>query len=48
VRDAVVGIGLFQGLEFLLSHSTWEVASRAGVVSRRFSSAFRIALTSQT
>jgi hypothetical protein len=25
VRDAVVGVGLFQGVEFLFSHNSWEV-----------------------
>ncbi len=25
IRDAVVGVGLFQGVEFLFSHNTWEV-----------------------
>ena len=48
VRDAVVGVGLFQGIEFLFNHSPWEAASRAGVVSRRFIQAARLARASRT
>lgn len=48
VRDAVIGVGLYQGLEFLLNSSPWEIVSRAGAVSRRFARATRLAFASRT
>lgn len=48
VRDAVIGVGLYQGLEFLLNSSPWEILSRAGAVSRRFALATRLAYASRT
>jgi hypothetical protein len=48
VRDAVIGIGLYQGLEFMLSRSSWEIVSQAGTVSRRLALATRLALAART
>lgn len=35
VRDAIIGVGLYQGLEFMLGHSAWSTVSQAGTVVRR-------------
>ncbi len=35
VKNAVVGLGLYQGMEFVLERSSWEVFSRAGLAMRR-------------
>ena len=35
MRDAVLGIGLFQGLEFLANRSLWELAGKMPVLARR-------------
>jgi len=43
MRDAVIGVGLYQGVEFLFNHSTWEVVAKAAVVGRRFLRAARLA-----
>lgn len=42
VRDAVIGVGLFQGLEFILQNSTWDVLLKMRTVSRRFILALRL------
>ncbi len=34
-RDAVLGIGLYQGLEFLVSRSSWELVYRVPILVRR-------------
>lgn len=47
-RDAVVGIGLYQGLEFLFNHSSWEALSRVGLAGRRFLRAERLARRAST
>ena len=43
IRDAVVGIGLYQGLEFLLSGSNWNVFSKIPILMRRLRRAWRLA-----
>lgn len=48
IRDAVIGVGLYQGLEFLLSRSTWDALSKIPVVFRRFLRALRLIRTTRT
>lgn len=48
VRDAIVGVGLFQGLEFLLGHSPWATLSKAGTVARRSVAATRMLRRART
>lgn len=48
VRDAVIGVGLYQGVEFLFSHSPLEVFSKIRLASGRFFMAYRLARRSQT
>ncbi|MCI0606188.1 hypothetical protein L0156_24645 [bacterium] len=48
IRDAVIGVGLYQGLEFLLSHSSWDALSKIPVVFRRFLRALRLIRTTRT
>ena len=48
IRDAVIGVGLYQGLEFLFSHSTWDAVSKIPVVFRRFLRALRLIRTTRT
>ena len=47
VRDAVIGMGLYQGLEYLCTNSTWDVAARASFAIRRFRAALRLSLTAE-
>jgi hypothetical protein len=35
VKNMIVGIGIYQGLEFLLDRSAWEIVGKFGVVSSR-------------
>lgn len=42
VSNMVVGLGVYQGLEFLLQSSTAEVAGKAGVASSRLFNALRL------
>jgi hypothetical protein len=48
IRDAVIGVGLYQGLEFILHNSSWEVLSKIRVVSRRFIKAVKLASSAKT
>lgn len=48
IRDAVVGIGLYQGVEFLFSHSSWEVLSKFLLASKRLSLALKLTRSSKT
>ena len=48
VRDAVIGVGLYQGVEFLFSHSPFEIISRIGIAWQRFYMALKLTLRSQT
>jgi len=47
-RDAIVGVGLFQGLEFLLGHSPWTTAAKAGVLLKRSGAAWRMLRNART
>jgi len=47
-RDAVVGVGLYQGLEFLLSHSSWDAVRKIPVLMKRFLLAAKLANRSTT
>jgi hypothetical protein len=48
MRDAVVGIGLYQGLEFLFSHSSWEAMSKFPVLVKRLMRAVRLTRSANT
>ncbi len=48
MRDAVIGIGLYQGLEFIFQSSSWEVFSKVRIIFRRLIQAFRLTLLSKT
>ena len=48
IRDAVIGVGLYQGLEFIFQNSAWEIFFKAKVVISRFTKAFKLALSSET
>ncbi len=48
IRDAVIGIGLYQGLEFIFNSSSWEVFSKIPIFFKRFIQAFRLTLASET
>jgi hypothetical protein len=42
IANAVVGVGLFQGLEFILNSSPWELISQAGVGFSRFRNCWKL------
>lgn len=42
IRDAVVGIGIYQGVEFLFSHSSLEALRQSWVCQRRFRIALKL------
>lgn len=46
LRDAVIGIGLYQGMEFVFSQSSWEVLSKFPVFLKRFLRAVKLTFTS--
>jgi hypothetical protein len=48
IRDAVIGVGLYQGLEFILHNSSWEILSKIRVVSSRFIKAVKLASSAKT
>jgi hypothetical protein len=48
IRDAVIGIGLYQGLEFIINHSTWEVLTKMTTFFKRFYLALKLAHVSKT
>lgn len=48
IRDAVIGIGLYQGLEFIINRSIWEVLSKMTTVFKRFFLAFKLVRVSKT
>jgi len=48
VRDAVVGVGLYQGLEFIFKSSPWEILAKLLVIVRRFRLALKLVRQSQT
>jgi hypothetical protein len=41
IKNSVVGLGLYQGLEFLLERSAWEVLGKAGVAFSRLRTGLR-------
>ena len=47
IRDAVIGVGLYQGLEFIIHSSSLEVFTKIKVVTKRFIKAFKLALSSR-
>jgi len=42
VKNMVVGLGVYQGLEFLLERGPWEVAGKAGLAASRFRNALQL------
>lgn len=48
LRDAVVGVGLYQGLEFIFRSSPWEILFKFKIVFKRFISAVKLTLRSKT
>jgi hypothetical protein len=42
LRDAVIGVGLYQGLEFMLSHSVWSSVRQIGTALKRASIAWKL------
>jgi len=40
--NCIVGLGLFQGMEFVFQRSVWEIAARALVARRRFAASVRL------
>ena len=47
IRDAVIGVGLYQGLEFILNHSSWDVVLKIQVAMKRLIRALRLAFSVQ-
>ncbi len=48
LRDAIIGVGLYQGLEFMLSHSPWSTIAQVGKVFRRSLVAWKLLRQCQT
>jgi hypothetical protein len=48
IRDAVIGIGLYQGLEFILTHSSWDIIRKVRTAGKRFMKALRFAFSVPT
>jgi hypothetical protein len=48
IRDAVIGIGLYQGLEFIINRSTWEVLTKMTTFFKRFYLALKLVRISKT
>lgn len=48
VANCVVGVGLFQGLEFILNSSPWEIMSRFGLVVSRSRNSLKLIRRSKT
>jgi len=42
VKDMVVGLGIYQGMEFLLERGVWEVLSKGGVAASRLYNSLRL------
>lgn len=43
IRDAVIGVGLYQGLEFILNHSSWDIILKIQVATKRLIRALKVA-----
>ena len=41
IKNSVVGLGLYQGIEFLLERSGWEVLGKAGIAFSRLKTGLR-------
>ena len=48
ITNSVVGVGLFQGIEFLLQRGVWELLKKSGVLFSRLKSACTILFASRT
>jgi hypothetical protein len=48
MRDAVFGVGLYQGVEFMFNHSTWEAVAKGTTVLKRTLRALKLARASAT
>jgi len=48
LRDAVIGIGLYQGLEFILNSSVWEILSKIPTIFKRLILALKLIRISKT
>ena len=48
LRDAVIGVGLYQGLEFMLGHSAWATLAQVGTVFRRSIVAWKVLRHAET
>ena len=46
MRDAVFGVGLYQGVEFMFSHSSWEALAKGTTVMKRMARAARLVAAS--
>lgn len=47
-RDAIIGVGLYQGLEFMLSHSPWTTIAQVGTVVKRAIVAWKMLRRAET
>lgn len=48
ITNSVVGIGLYQGVEFLLQHSVWELLKKCGLLFSRLRNVLKILSGSRT
>ena len=48
IKHVVIGIGLYQGLEFIISRSVWEVLTKIHVVFKRFFLALKLVRLAKT
>jgi len=48
IKEAVIGMGLYQGLEFIIGRSPWEVLSKLPTVLRRFLLALKLVRKAKT
>lgn len=48
MRDAVIGVGLYQGVEFIFQSSSWEILSKFRTVLKRFMLALKLTMASKT
>ncbi|MGD0827053.1 MAG: hypothetical protein ABSA09_03085 [Desulfobaccales bacterium] len=47
IKNSVVGLGLYQGMEFLLQRSAWEILGRVGVAFSRLRNSLKVIERSQ-
>ena len=48
VANSVIGVGLYQGIEFLLQHNIWELLKKSGIFFHRFKTTLKILSHSKT